>query len=109
MAGAVLIPRVGGTRTKLRPEVPTRVGRAELRVYSLAINQPKAVLGLAPFHQARAVVRDMLVGRDVLASDEEAANAFHPRAPRGDRLTRSAGLLAAVLAVVTALAVALVA
>lgn len=89
--------------------MPTRVSRTELRVDPLAIDKPEAVLRLAAFHQTGAVVRNVLVGRDVLASDEEAAGAFHPRAPKRDRLTRSAGLLAAVLAVVTALAVVLVA
>lgn len=109
MARAVLVPRIGGATTELRPEVPTRVSGAEFGVDLLAIDQPKAVLGLAPLHQTRAVVRHVLVRRDVLAGDEQAAGAFHPRATKRNRLTRSAGLLAAVLAVVTALAMVLVA
>lgn len=108
MARAVLVPRVRGARTKLRPEVPTRVRRTELRVDPLALDESQAVLGLAAFHQTGAVVRDVLVGRDALAGDEEAASALHPRASKRDRLTRSAGLLAAVLAMVTALSVVLV-
>lgn len=109
MARAVFVPRVGGATTELRPEVPTRVSRAELGVDSLTIDQPKAVLGLAPFHQTGAVVRHVLVRRNVLAGDEQATGAFHPRTTKRDRLTRSAGLLAAVLAVVTALTMVLVA
>lgn len=67
------------------------------------------MLGLAPFHQTGAVVRYVTVGRDVPAGDEETAGAFHPRASKRDRLTRSLGLLAAVLALGTALSVVLVA
>lgn len=89
--------------------MPARMSGAEFRVDPLAINQPKAMLSLAPFHQTGAVVRHVLVRRNVLAGDEEAAGAFHPRATKRNRLTRSAGLLAAVLAVVTAPTVVLVA
>lgn len=110
MAGAVLVPRIGGTSTKFRPEVPTRVRRTELRVDSLTIDEPQAMLGLATFHQTGPIVRYVLVGRDVLAGDEEATGALHLWISKRDRLTRSPGLLAAVLAVVvTAPSVVLVA
>lgn len=89
--------------------MPTRVSRAELRVDLLAIDQPKAVLGLASFHQTGPVVRHVVVRRNVLAGDEEAAGALQPRATKRNRLTRSPGLLAAVLAVVTTPTVKLVA
>lgn len=109
MARAVLVPRVGGARTELGPEVPTRVRRTKLRVYPLTLNEPQAVLGLASFHQTGAVVRDVLVSGDVFAANEETSSTLHLRASERDRLTRSPGLLAAVLAVVTAPAVVLVA
>lgn len=100
MTGTVLVPRVSRASTKLRPEVPTRVRRTELRVDPLTIDEPQAMLSPAPFHQTGPVVRYVLVGRDVFARDEEAAGALHSWASKRDRLTRSAGLLAAVLAVV---------
>lgn len=78
----------------------TRVRRTELRVDSLTIDEPQAMLSPAPFHQTGPVVRYVLVGRDVFAGDEQATGAFHLRSSKRDRLTRSPGLLAAVLAVV---------
>ena len=83
------------------------MGRAELRIDSLALDEPQAVLGLATFHQTGTVVRHVLMSCDVIPSDEEASRAFHLWASKRDRPTRSAGLLAAVLAVVTTLAVVL--
>lgn len=110
MAGAVHVPRVSGASTKVRPEVPTRVRRTKLRVDSLTIDEPQAMLGLATFHQTGPIVRYVLVGRDVFAGDEEATGALHLWTSKRDRLTRSPGLLAAVLAVVvTAPSVVLVA
>lgn len=100
MTGTVLVPRVSGTSAKFRPEVPTRVRRTELRVDPLTLHQPQAVLSLAAFHQTGPIVRHVLMGRDALASDEEAAGALHSWASKRDRLTRSPGFLAAVLAVV---------
>lgn len=88
----------------------TRVRRTKLRVDPLAVNEAQAVLRFAPLNQTGAVVRYVLVGSDALSAYEETAGAFHPRASKRDRLTRSPGLLAAVLAVVvTALSVVLVA
>lgn len=109
MARAVFVPRVGLAPTELGPEVPTCVRRAEIRVDPLALDNPQAVVGLAPLHQTAAVVRHVLMGRDVPANDEDAAGALHPRAPKGDRLTRSPRLLVAVLVVVTAPSVMLAA
>lgn len=109
MASTVLLPRVGRAPTELGPEVPTSVGGTEVGVDPLSLNNPQAVVGLAPIHQAPAVVRHMLVGRDVPANNEDAAGALHSRASKRDRLTRSPRLLAAVLVVVTAPSVMLAA
>lgn len=90
--------------------MPTRVRRTKFRVDSLIIDEPQAVLSSAAFHQTGPVVRYVLVGRDVFAGDEEATGTLHLWTPKRDRLTWSAGLLAAVLAVaVTAPSVVLVA
>lgn len=89
--------------------MPTGVRRTELRVDPLTLDDPQAVLGPAALYQTGTVVRHVLMGRDALAGDEEATGALHPWASKRDRLTRSAGLLAAVLAVVTAPSVVLVA
>jgi hypothetical protein len=84
--------------------VLTGEGRTKVRVYLLAVDHPKTVARLAPLHVARPVIRDVSVGCDVLAGGGEAAGTFASRAPKGDRLTRSAGLLVVVFGVASSLA-----
>lgn len=77
--------------TELRPVVTARMSRAEARVDLLPIHLPSAVLGPAPLHLTRTVVRHMLVGGDSLV-EEETSLALHDRASERDRLARCAGL-----------------
>lgn len=93
MTRTVPVLRILRTAAELRPVVPARVIRAEVRVYPLPVHLPSAVHVLAPLHLARAVVRHVLVGGDSLV-EEQTTLALDERAPEGDRLARCAGPLA---------------
>lgn len=70
-----LVAGICGVRAKLRPVMPARMIRTEVRVDPVSVNLPGAVCFATPLDLPGAVVYHILMGADGLA-DEQASIAF---------------------------------